>query len=122
MRLASAIVAYAEASSSADTSLLPSAMPSVGLSSGAVMPAARAAAATASGPISLARLWKTTLFDTVMACLRSHSSQSAPSALRSPVRAAPSKTSPSPIGGVCCSPASTTNGLNVDPASLRTCA
>ena len=114
------MVAYADASSSVLTSLLPSAMPSFGSSSGDVIPAARAASATFCGPTRRARTLNTTLFDTVMACLRSHRAHSAPSALRSPGRAAPSKVSPSPIGGSARSPASTTKGLNVEPASRRT--
>ena len=115
-----ATVAYAEASSSVLTSLLPRAMPSFGSSSGDVMPAARAASATFCGPTRRAMSLKTTLFDTVMACLRSHRAHSAPSALRRPGRAAPSKVSPMPIGGLSRSPASTTKGLNVDPARRRT--
>ena len=84
------------------------------------MPAARAASATFSGPSRRATVWNTTLFDTVMACLRSQRAHSAPSALRSPGRAAPSNVSPRPTGGVSRRPASTTNGLKVEPASRRT--
>ena len=89
---------------------------------GWLIPAWRAAAATACGPTRLPSAVNTTLFDSVIARLRLQFAQSAPSTLRTvcPGIERPSNSVEMPIGGSCCSAASSTNGLNVEPACFST--
>ena len=84
---------------------------------------ALAGAATIAGTPTLSpSSLKMTLFDSVIARLRLHSVQSAPSVLCGvlPGIGVPGKSVDSPIGGSCCSAASRTNGLNVDPGCFCT--